>query len=134
MMIIMINCFCGKSDRRKACRLISSRDHCQISSTSRISDMPLEGFEPAESEFKFCLMKLSSGDHHTTTLHRHLEGNTFKPVDKDILYLYKICELLVQNIFCSQFCPNTMKLHKVLKIYFLNINMVFTKITIRSII
>ena len=38
--------FCGMVDRRKAFGLISSRDHCQRSSPSRIFDMPRAGFEP----------------------------------------------------------------------------------------
>ena len=45
--------FCGMVDRRKAFSLISSRDHRQRSSPSRISDMPRAGFEPVQ--------KLSSG-------------------------------------------------------------------------
>ena len=36
----LINCFCGMVDRRKVFSLISSRDHCQRSSPSRICDMP----------------------------------------------------------------------------------------------
>ena len=39
-----LNCFCGIVNRRKAFRLISSRDHCQRSSPSRISDTPQAGF------------------------------------------------------------------------------------------
>ena len=38
MMMMMMNCFCGMVDRRKAFSLISSRDHCQRSSRSRIFD------------------------------------------------------------------------------------------------
>ena len=49
MMMMMMNCFCGMVDRRKAFGLISSRDHCQRSSPSRISDMPRVGFEPAQN-------------------------------------------------------------------------------------
>ena len=45
----MMNCFCGMVDRRKAFSLISSRDHCQRSSPSRISDTPWVGFEPAQN-------------------------------------------------------------------------------------
>ena len=45
----MMNCFCGIVDRRKAFSLISSRDHCQRSSPSRISDMPRVGFESAQN-------------------------------------------------------------------------------------
>ena len=36
-------------NRRKAFSLISSRDHCQRSSPSRISDTPRAGFEPAQN-------------------------------------------------------------------------------------
>ena len=48
-MIMMMNCFCGMVDRRKAFSLISSRDHCQRSLPSRISDTPQAGFEPAQN-------------------------------------------------------------------------------------
>ena len=44
MMIIMINRFSSMVDRRKAFSLISSRDHCQRSSPSRISNTPRAGF------------------------------------------------------------------------------------------
>ena len=37
---MMMNCFCGMIDRRKAFSLISSRDNCQRSSPSRITDTP----------------------------------------------------------------------------------------------
>ena len=49
MMVMMMNCFCSMVDRRKAFSLISSRDHCQRSSPSRISDTPPAGFEPAQN-------------------------------------------------------------------------------------
>ena len=45
----MMNCFCAMADRRKAFSLISSRDHCQRSSPSRISDTPRAGFEPVQN-------------------------------------------------------------------------------------
>ena len=38
MMMMMMNCFCGMVDRRKAFSLISSWDHCQRSSPLQISD------------------------------------------------------------------------------------------------
>ena len=41
------NDFCGMVDRRKAFSLIYSRDHCQRSSPSLISDTPRAGCEPA---------------------------------------------------------------------------------------
>ena len=40
---------CGIADQRKAFNLISNRDHCQRSSTSRISDTHRTGFEPAQN-------------------------------------------------------------------------------------
>ena len=49
MMIMMMNSFSGMVDWRKALSLISSQDHCQRSSPSRISDTPLAGFEPAQN-------------------------------------------------------------------------------------
>ena len=49
MMMMMMNCFYGMVDRRKAFRFISSRDHCQRSSSFRISDTPQAGFEPAQN-------------------------------------------------------------------------------------
>ena len=45
----MMNCFCGMVDRWKVFSLISSRDHCQRSSPSRISDMLRAGFELAQN-------------------------------------------------------------------------------------
>ena len=47
--LMMMDCFCGMVDGRKAFSLISSRDHCQRSSPSRISDTPRAGFEPAHN-------------------------------------------------------------------------------------
>ena len=47
--MMMMNCFCGIVDGQKAFSLISSRDHCQRSSPSWISDMPWAGFEPAQN-------------------------------------------------------------------------------------
>ena len=49
MMMMMINCFRGMVDRWKAFNFISSRDHYQISSLTRISNSPRAGFEPAKN-------------------------------------------------------------------------------------
>ena len=38
--MMMMNCLCGMVDRQKTFNLISSRDHCQRSSPSQISDTP----------------------------------------------------------------------------------------------
>ena len=40
MMMMMINCFCGMVNWRKAFSLTSSQDHCQRSSPSQIFDIP----------------------------------------------------------------------------------------------
>ena len=45
----LMNCFCGVVDRRKGNNLISSRDHCQRSSLSRIFDKPRAGFGPVQN-------------------------------------------------------------------------------------
>ena len=47
--IMMMNCFCGMVNRQKAVNPISSRDHSQRSSPSRISDTPRAGFEHAQN-------------------------------------------------------------------------------------
>ena len=49
MMTMMMNCFYGMVDRRKALSLISIQDHCQSSSTSRNFDTPRARFEPAQN-------------------------------------------------------------------------------------
>ena len=46
---MIINCFCGMVDRRITFSLISSRDHCQRFSPSRISDRLRAGVEPAQN-------------------------------------------------------------------------------------
>ena len=46
--LIELNCFCEMIDRQNAFSLICSRDHCQKSSPSRISDTPRVGFEPEQ--------------------------------------------------------------------------------------
>ena len=49
MMMMMMNCFHGMVNRQKTFSLYSSRDHCQRSSLSRISNTLPEGFEPVEN-------------------------------------------------------------------------------------
>ena len=49
IMMMIMNCFWGMADRQKAFSLISSRDHCQRSLPSHISDTPWPGFEPAQN-------------------------------------------------------------------------------------
>ena len=46
---MMMNCFCGMVDQRKAFSLISSGDHCQRSTPLLISDAPWAGFKPVQN-------------------------------------------------------------------------------------
>ena len=46
---MMMNCFCGMVDRWKMFSIIFSRDHCQRSSPSWISDTQRAGFKPAQN-------------------------------------------------------------------------------------
>ena len=65
-----MNCFCGMVDRRRAFSHISSRDHCQRSSPSRISDTPRAGPEPAQN-LSPGLAEWSCAVVTTTTPRRH---------------------------------------------------------------
>ena len=75
MIMMMMNCFCGMVDRRKTFSLISSRDHCQRCSTSRISDTPQAGFEPAQNlssglvEWSCVVVITTTPRRHTTPRH-----------------------------------------------------------------
>ena len=69
-LMMMMNCFCGMVDWRKAFSLIFSRDHCQRSSPSRISDTPRAGFEPAQN-LSSGLVEWSCVAVITTTPRRH---------------------------------------------------------------
>ena len=67
MMMMMMNCFCGMVvDRRKLFSLISSRNHCQRSLPSRISDTPRAGFERAQnlSSERSCAVVITSTHRH----------------------------------------------------------------------
>ena len=65
---MMIVCFCGMVDWRKAVSLISSRHNCQRSSPSRISDRPPAGFERPQN-LSSGLVEWSCAAMITTTLH-----------------------------------------------------------------
>ena len=49
VLVITMNCFCGMVDQWKAFSLFSSRDHCQRSSPSQISDKPQARFQPVQN-------------------------------------------------------------------------------------
>ena len=70
IMIMMMNCFCGMVDQRKALNLISKWNHYQRSSPSRISDMPRAGFQPTQS-LSSGLVEWSCPVVITTTPRRH---------------------------------------------------------------
>ena len=72
LMMMMMNYFCGMVDRRKAFTLISSRDHCQWSSPSRISGTSRVGFEPAQN-LSSGFLELSCAAVITTAPRRHQE-------------------------------------------------------------
>ena len=74
LLMMMMNCFWGVDDRLKAFSLISSRDHCQRSSPSWISDMPRAGQNLSSS---------SSDNHYTTAQQMRLnEANCPKSQEK----------------------------------------------------
>ena len=72
---LLMNCFCGMVDWRKAFSLISSWDHCQRSSPSRISDTPRAGFEPAQNlssglvEWSCAVVITTTPCHHPFSTH-----------------------------------------------------------------
>ena len=47
--LMMMNCFCGMVDQKKAFSLISGQDHCQRSLPLWISDTLQGGFEPMQN-------------------------------------------------------------------------------------
>ena len=78
LLMMMMNCFWGVDDRRNSFSLISSRDHCQRSSPSWISDVPRAGFEPVQN-----LSSGSSDNHYTTAQQMRLnEANCPKSQEK----------------------------------------------------
>ena len=78
-LMMMMNCFCGMADRQKAFSLISSWDHCQRSSPSRISDTPRAGFEPAQN-LSSSFVEWSCAVVITTTPGLRLAGGSKKKV------------------------------------------------------
>ena len=87
----MMNCFCGKVNRRKAFNLISSRDHCQWSSPSRVSDMVRAGFEPAQN-LSWSLVEWNCALVITTTnmvtfIQKEHSGDDFIPKIRSFLWI-----------------------------------------------
>ena len=69
--MMMMNCFCGLVDRRKMFNLISSRDHFQRPSPSRIFDTPGARYEPAKNQSSG-FVEWSCAAVITTTPRRHI--------------------------------------------------------------
>ena len=69
--MMMMNCFCGLVDRRKTFNLISSRDHFQRLSPSRIFDTPGARYEPAKNQSSG-FVEWSCAAVITTTPRRHI--------------------------------------------------------------
>ena len=69
--MMMMNCFCGLVDRRKTFNLISSRDHFQRPSQSRIFDTPGARYEPAKNQSSG-FVEWSCAAVITTTPRRHI--------------------------------------------------------------
>ena len=113
---MMMNCFCGMVDRRKTFSLISSRDHCQRSSPSRISNTPRAGFEPAQN-LSPDLVEWSCAVVTTTTpWHHNIFWSVYTVICQrrpfHICYqiypfsLYNVC-----NMLFSQFDTNLIRSH-----------------------
>ena len=65
-----MNCFYDMVDQRKVFSIISSQDHCQRSSPSRIFNTPRAGFEPGQN-LSSGLVEWSCAVVITTTPRRH---------------------------------------------------------------
>ena len=86
---MMMNCFCGMVDRRKAFSLTSSWDHCQRSSPSQISGTPRAGFEPAQN-LSSGLVEWSCAVVITTTPRCHIESIAQQKIKlEELLNLFK---------------------------------------------
>ena len=73
---LMMNCLCGMIDLQKAFSLISSHDHCQRSSPSRISNTSWAGFEPAQNLSSgfiewICTVVITTTQQHKNLLQMH---------------------------------------------------------------
>ena len=86
-MIMMMNCFCGMFDRQKVFSLISSWDHCQRSSPSRISDTPRAGFEPVQN-LSSDFVEWSCAVVITTTQQHHMPRYTKKFVELHVPFVF----------------------------------------------
>ena len=80
---MMINCFYGMVDQRKAFSLISSRNHCQRFLSPEISDTLRGGFKPAQN-LSSGFVKLGCTVVVTTTPRHH--GNAVPYLQEKFYY------------------------------------------------
>ena len=85
-MMMMMNCFCGMVDWRKAFSPTSSRDDCQRSSPSRVSYTQQAGVEPAQN-LSSGLVEWSCAVATTTTPRLSID------------YIFTILDYLLTNTF-----------------------------------
>ena len=90
-----MNCFCCIVDRRKIFSLISSWDHCQRSSPSRISDTPQTEVKPAQS-LSSSFVEWCCAVVITTTLRRQGDVHKTKQVYNS---LFKLISTLKPQIY-----------------------------------
>ena len=108
MMMMMKNCFCGIVNRRKTFSLISSRDHCQRSPPSQISDTPRAGFEPALSlssrliEWSCAVVITTTPRRHVTTPRHHSWLWVYCRFNSYFTFIEK--EKLHFSLICSYYC------------------------------
>ena len=103
MIMMMMNWFCGMVDRWKAFRLIYSRDHCQRSSPSRISDTLQAWFEPAQN-LTSGLDEWSCAVVITTTPRRHEHGKHSSVPARWGATSLSVCYLPLLVITCLLIC------------------------------
>ena len=105
MIIMMLNCFCGMSDGRKTFILISSRDHGQRSSPSRIFGLPkCRIWTCAEPEFWLGWMKLCSSDNI-----RFIWPVTYESL---VLNFKQLCKYFIQHHVLENVCCISRKVRK----------------------
>ena len=109
LLFSMMNCFCVMVDRRKLFSFISSRDHFQISSPSRISDTPQAGFAPAQNpssglvEWSCAVLITTAPRRHNVVLLQKIALSLFRQKGCQVCFLKKILNFSQNDVF-ELFC------------------------------
>ena len=90
--LLMMNCFCGIVDRRKALTLISSRDNYQSFSPSQTSDTLRAGFELPQNQFRLYWRKLCNSDSYCITCEKHV--NSFQITCLNLPWRFQYMDIL----------------------------------------